>query len=177
MHVSPLATPYSSSLQLFISKSFLWGLFKNFREGEWITTLMERSLKEKHWYVSNVSIIFDAPCFFFTPFALCFVTLRGVFMRFPELTYWQDATVPVPYFLLFLCFRKATQEIFSELHETSSETPIFSGRRTRTKREPEAAHTIGGRGPDPGHAHPWWGRPGPPLTMPLPYKKHPDGKS
>jgi hypothetical protein len=24
----------------------------------------------------------------FTPFALCFVTLRGVFMRFPKLTYW-----------------------------------------------------------------------------------------
>jgi hypothetical protein len=23
----------------------------------------------------------------FTPFALCFVTLRGIFMRFPELTY------------------------------------------------------------------------------------------
>jgi hypothetical protein len=23
----------------------------------------------------------------FTPFALCFVTLRGVFMRFPKLTY------------------------------------------------------------------------------------------
>jgi hypothetical protein len=23
----------------------------------------------------------------FTPFALCFITLRGVFMRFPELTY------------------------------------------------------------------------------------------
>jgi hypothetical protein len=44
----------------------------------------------------------------FIPFALCFVTLRGVFMRFPELTYWQDATVPVPCFLLFLCFRKAT---------------------------------------------------------------------
>jgi hypothetical protein len=30
------------------------------------------------------------------------------------------ATVPVPCFLLFLCFRKATQEIFSELDETSS---------------------------------------------------------
>jgi hypothetical protein len=44
----------------------------------------------------------------FTPFALCFVTLRGIFMRFPELTYWQDAIVLVPYFLLFLCFRKAT---------------------------------------------------------------------
>jgi hypothetical protein len=42
----------------------------------------------------------------FTPFALCFITLHGVFMRFPELTYWQDAIVPVPCFLLFLCFRK-----------------------------------------------------------------------
>jgi hypothetical protein len=78
----------------------------------------------------------------FTPFALCFVTLRGVFMRFPELTYWQDATVPVPYFLLFLCFRKATHKIFSELDETSSRTPIFLERRTRTEREPE-----GGQGP------------------------------
>jgi hypothetical protein len=44
----------------------------------------------------------------FTPFALCFVTLRDVFMQFPELTYWQDATVPVPCFLLFLRFRNAT---------------------------------------------------------------------
>jgi hypothetical protein len=29
--------------------------------------------------------------------------------------------VPVPYFLLFLCFRKVTQEIFSELDETKAE--------------------------------------------------------
>jgi hypothetical protein len=78
----------------------------------------------------------------FTPFALCFVTLYGVFIRFPELTYWQDATVPIPYFLLFLCFRKATQEIFSELDETSSRTPIFPGRRTRTKREPERGQNL-----------------------------------
>jgi hypothetical protein len=33
--------------------------------------------------------------------------------------------VPVPYFLLFLCFRKATQEIFLELDETKAEPPIF----------------------------------------------------
>jgi hypothetical protein len=64
----------------------------------------------------------------FTPFALYFVTLRGVFMQFPELTYCQDATVLVPCFLLFLCFRKATQKIFSELDETSLETPIFPDR-------------------------------------------------
>jgi hypothetical protein len=37
-------------------------------------------------YVSNVSVIFDAPCLY-APFALCFVTLRGVFMHFPKLTY------------------------------------------------------------------------------------------
>jgi hypothetical protein len=102
----------------------------------------------------------------FTPFALCFVTLHGVFMRFPKLTYWQDATVPIPCFLLFLCFKKATQEIFSELDETSSRTPIFPGRWTRTERESE-----GGQGPA---SHllfnllPYvWGGPGSPLTMPL----------
>jgi hypothetical protein len=66
-------------------------------------------------------------------------TLSGVFMRFPELTYWKDATVPVPCFLLFLCFRKATQEIFSELDKTTTKTPIFPGRRTRTVRESEGA--------------------------------------
>jgi hypothetical protein len=61
----------------------------------------------------------------YTPFDLCFVTLRGVFMHFPELTYLRDATVPVPCFLLFLCFRKATQEIFSELDESKDKVPIF----------------------------------------------------
>jgi hypothetical protein len=33
--------------------------------------------------------------------------------------------VPVPYFLMFLCFRKATQEIFSELDETKAKPSIF----------------------------------------------------
>jgi hypothetical protein len=33
--------------------------------------------------------------------------------------------VPVPCFLLFLCFRKATQEIFSKLDETKAKPPIF----------------------------------------------------
>jgi hypothetical protein len=73
----------------------------------------------------------------FTPFALCFVTLRGVFIQFPKLTYWQDATVPCPCFLLFLCFRKATQEIFSELDKISSRSLIFPRKVPKTKREPE----------------------------------------
>jgi hypothetical protein len=64
--------------------------------------------------------------------------------------------VPVPCFLLFLCFRKVTQEIFSELDETKPEPPIFPGRKTKTEGEPE-----GGQGPTtPGGGAP------PPLAAP-----------
>jgi hypothetical protein len=41
--------------------------------------------------------------------------------------------VPVPCFLLFLCFRKVTQEIFSELDKTKAEVPIFSDARRSPK--------------------------------------------
>jgi hypothetical protein len=69
-------------------------------------------------------------------------------MHFPELTYLQDATVPVPCFLLFLCFRKVTQEIFSELDETKAEHPEIyrSFQRTEEEKErsQEAASPPGG---------------------------------
>jgi hypothetical protein len=42
--------------------------------------------------------------------------------------------VPVPYFLLFLCFKKATQEIFSELDKTKADPPIFTEASRRPKR-------------------------------------------
>jgi hypothetical protein len=57
---------------------------------------------------------------FFTPFANCFVTLSGIFYAFSGTNLLTSATVPVSCFLLFLCFRSDTQEIFSELDETSS---------------------------------------------------------
>jgi hypothetical protein len=41
--------------------------------------------------------------------------------------------VPVPCFLLFLCFRKVTQEIFSELDEIKVEPPIFTEASRRPK--------------------------------------------
>jgi hypothetical protein len=41
--------------------------------------------------------------------------------------------VPVPSFLLFLCFRKVTQEIFSKLDETKAEPPIFTKASRRPK--------------------------------------------
>jgi hypothetical protein len=61
-------------------------------------------------------------------------------MHFPELTYSQDATVPVPYFLLFLCFRKVTQEIFSELDKMKAEHLEIYQSLQRTKVEMEGGH-------------------------------------
>jgi hypothetical protein len=50
--------------------------------------------------------------------------------------------VPVPCFLLFLCFRKVTQKIFSELDKTKPEPPIFLDMR----RSPKESRR-GARGP------------------------------
>jgi hypothetical protein len=48
--------------------------------------------------------------------------------------------VPVPCFLLFLCFRKVTQEIFSELDETKAERPEIYRSFQRTEEEMERSH-------------------------------------
>jgi hypothetical protein len=68
--------------------------------------------------------------------------------------------VPVPYFLLFLCFRKVTRKIFSELDETKAEVSIFSDTRRSPKqrrRGAKGSRTIGWRGPPPGRATRWCG--------------------
>jgi hypothetical protein len=48
--------------------------------------------------------------------------------------------VPVLYFLLFLCFRKVTQEIFSELDETKARHPEIYRSFQRTEEEIERGH-------------------------------------
>jgi hypothetical protein len=48
--------------------------------------------------------------------------------------------VSVPCFLLFLCFRKVTQEIFSELDETKAEHPEIYQSFQRTEEEMEGGH-------------------------------------
>jgi hypothetical protein len=57
-------------------------------------------------------------------------------------------TVPVPYFLLFLCFRKVKQEIFSELDKTKAGYPdiyrSFQRTEEETERSQEAASPPGG---------------------------------
>jgi hypothetical protein len=73
--------------------------------------------------------------------------------------------VSVPCFLLFLCFRKATQKIFSELDETKAEVPIFSDTRRRgTRGQPH--HRVAR--PAPGPRHQVVGPPGPPPDTALP---------
>jgi hypothetical protein len=85
--------------------------------------------------------------------------------------------VSVPYFLLFLYFRKVTQEIFSELDETKVEPPIFTKalRRPKIRRRGarSQAHHRGGR-PSPWPRRPMV-RPGGPTSdaAPPPIKSLP----
>jgi hypothetical protein len=69
--------------------------------------------------------------------------------------------VPVPCFLLFLCFRKVTHEIFSELDETKAEPSIFTKASRRPKMRRRGArgqpHHLGAR------PSPW---PRPPVVRP-----------
>jgi hypothetical protein len=73
--------------------------------------------------------------------------------------------VPVPYFLLFLRFRKVIQEIFSELDETKAEPPIFTKASRRPKMRRRGArgwpHHRGAR-PSPWPRPPMVRPPGPP---------------
>jgi hypothetical protein len=50
--------------------------------------------------------------------------------------------VLVPCFLLILCFRKVTQEIFSELDETKAEHPKIYRSFQRTEEETERSQEV-----------------------------------
>jgi hypothetical protein len=81
-----------------------------------------------------------------------------------------------PVFLLFLCFKKVTQEIFSELDETKAEPPIFTeaSRRPKIRRRGarSQAHHRGAR-PSPWPCHPMVRPGGPPPDAALPPIKSP----
>jgi hypothetical protein len=61
--------------------------------------------------------------------------------------------VPVPYFLLFSCFRKVTLDIFSELDKTKAEHPEIYQSFQRTEEETEKGHRAAT--PPGGAAYPW----------------------
>jgi hypothetical protein len=83
--------------------------------------------------------------------------------------------VPVPCFLLFLCFRKATQEIFSELDETKAEPPIFTEASRRPKMRWRGA--TGQPHPRVARPRPWPGHQGHLLTPPFRLYIPLDGKN
>jgi hypothetical protein len=87
-------------------------------------------------------------------------------------------------FLLFLCFRKATQEIFSELDKTKAKPSIFTEASRRPKMRQRGArsrpHPRVVR-PTPGPRHQWVSRPGPPSDTVLsstsfPRREKPKGR-
>jgi hypothetical protein len=115
----------------------------------------------------------------FTPIALCFIYTSWHFYAFSGTNLLTRCHSASSCFLLFLCFRKVIQGIFSELDKTKPEVPIFPDtrwspkqRRRRAKRWPH--HPVA-------RVHPWWHHhlvwaPWCPLTSPLRLYKASDVK-
>jgi hypothetical protein len=68
-----------------------------------------------------------------TPFALCFDYTSWHFYVFSGTNLLTRCHSASSCFLLFLCFRKVTQKIFSELDKTKAKVPIFLDTRCSTK--------------------------------------------
>jgi hypothetical protein len=107
----------------------------------------------------------------FTPIALCFDYTSWRFYSFSGTNLLMRCYSASSCFLLFLCFRKVTKEIFLELDKMKAEVPIYLTRRRSPKER-----WRGARG-QPHHrvvrATPWlhhqvvWA-PGPPPNIALP---------
>jgi hypothetical protein len=78
----------------------------------------------------------------FTPIALCFVYTLWHFYVFSGTNLLTRCHSASSYFLLFLCFRKVTHEIFSELDETKAKPPIFPDTKTESKEETEEGQGL-----------------------------------
>jgi hypothetical protein len=69
----------------------------------------------------------------FTPIVLCFVYTSWHFYAFSGTNLLTRCHSASSCFLLCLCFRKVTQEIFSELDKTKPKVPIFPNTRWSSK--------------------------------------------
>jgi hypothetical protein len=106
----------------------------------------------------------------FTPIALCFVYTSWSFYAFSGTNLLMRCHSASSCFLLFLCFRKVTQETFSKLDETKVKVPIYlkgrwspEERRSQTRRRQH--YRVARATPWPRHQVVW--APGPPLTSPF----------
>jgi hypothetical protein len=94
----------------------------------------------------------------FTPFASCFVYTSWHFYAISRTNLLTRCHSASSQFSAIFVFQKATQEIFSKLDETKTETPILLRGRTRTNGEPEGARW---------HPHHQGARPKPWLCPPV----------
>jgi hypothetical protein len=97
-------------------------------------------------------------------------TLRGIFMHFLELTYWQDAIVLVPVFCCFCILEKIYRK-YSQNWTKRSPKSLFCchvhGVQRGDGEEPGGSHTRWWRWWPPGRATVWCGAPGCPLASPF----------
>jgi hypothetical protein len=94
----------------------------------------------------------------YTLFALCLVYTSWCFYAFSGTNLLTRCHSASSCFLLFLCFKKVRQEIFSELDETKDEVPNYLTRRRSPKVAgggPRGSHTMWWRGPSLGRATRW----------------------
>jgi hypothetical protein len=83
------------------------------------------------WWLIRYKCIYNFLCsvLVFTPIALCFVYTLLHFYAFSGTNLLPRCHSASSCFLMFLCFRKVTQEIFSELDETKAKVLIYLTRR------------------------------------------------
>jgi hypothetical protein len=106
----------------------------------------------------------------FTPITLFFVYTSWHFYAFSRTNLLTRCHSASSYFLLFLCFRKVTQEIFSELDEIKAKVPIYLTRRWSPKERQRGArrqphHRVARATHWPCHQVVW--APGPPPDIAL----------
>jgi hypothetical protein len=125
------------------------------------------------WYVSNVSIIFDAPsCLCTICFVFCYTSWH--FYAFSETNLLTRCHSASSLFSAVLCFGKVTQEIFLKLDETKAEVPIFLDMRQSPKQRRRGArgwphHAVARVTPWPRRAMVWAPGPPPDITLPPTY--------
>jgi hypothetical protein len=78
----------------------------------------------------------------FTPIALCFVYTSWHFYALSGTNLLTSCHSASSCFLLFLYFRKVTQEIFLELDKTKAKPPIFPDTKTESKAEMEEGQGL-----------------------------------
>jgi hypothetical protein len=106
----------------------------------------------------------------YAPFALCFVTLCGIFMHFPELTYYEMPQCQFPVFCYFCVSEKLHRKYSRNWTKQKPKFlffPIWDGVQSRDGGEPGASHTIGWHNLAPGRATRWWGHLAHLLTLPF----------